>query len=67
MLRLAKDAELRRTMGQAARERCQRLFSPRVVVPLMLETYRRVTRNGNHVAEKVAGNGHLHPWADISN
>lgn len=61
MLRLAQNPELRRTMGLAAIERYQKLFSPKVVVPLMLETYRRVTRNG-HVAETVAGNGH-HPWA----
>lgn len=65
MLRLARDAELRRRMGQAAQDRYQRLFSPRAVVPLMLGTYRRVTRNG-HLAETVAGNGHVHPWAGIS-
>src|SRR5712692_1434344 len=40
MLRLAQDANLRRRMGQAAKERYQKLFSPKVVVPLMLETYR---------------------------
>lgn len=66
MLRLAKDADLRRTMGAAAKERYQKLFSPKVVVPLMVDTYRRVTRNGHGVAEIVAGNGHLHPWADVS-
>ena len=66
MLRLAKDKDLRRTMGAAAKERYQRLFSPSAVVPLMLETYRRVTQNGQYVAEKVAGNGHVHPWANVS-
>jgi glycosyltransferase involved in cell wall biosynthesis len=66
MLRLTKDAELRRTMGRAARERYEQLFSPTVVVPLMLETYRRVMRNGSHVAETVNRNGHFHPWANLS-
>jgi len=66
MLCLAKDKGLRRTMGQAARERYQQLFSPSAVVPLMLETYQRVTQNGHYVADKVAGNGHVHPWANVS-
>ena len=66
MLRLAKDRSLRRTMGQAAKERYQQLFSPSAVVPLMLETYRRVTQNGHYVAETAHGNGHVHPWANIS-
>ena len=68
MLCLAKDKERRRTMGLAARMRYQQLFSPGAVVPLILETYRRVTQNGHFVAENVAGNGngHLHPWANIS-
>jgi glycosyltransferase involved in cell wall biosynthesis len=65
MLCLAKDKDLRRTMGQAARERYQQLFSPGAVVPLMLETYRRVTQNGRYVAETGNGNGHVHPWANI--
>jgi glycosyltransferase involved in cell wall biosynthesis len=66
MLRLAQDPELRRTMGSAAKDRYQKLFSPRVVVPLMVETYRRITQDGHYVAATVSGNGHLHPWADVS-
>ena len=66
MLRLAQDPELRRTMGAAAKERYQELFSPKVVVPLMVETYRRVMQNGHGVPEAVAGNGHVHPWANVS-
>ena len=66
MLRLAKDTDLRRTMGQAARQRYQNLFSPNVVVPLMLETYHRVTQNGHYVVETGNGNGRVHPWASIS-
>jgi glycosyltransferase involved in cell wall biosynthesis len=66
ILRLARDPELRRTMGKAAKERYAKLFSPSVVVPLMVETYRRVTRNGHGVPEAAAGNGQVHPWAHIS-
>ena len=66
ILRLARDPALRQTMGAAAKKRYQKLFSPTVVVPLMVETYRRVTRNGHGVSEAVAGNGHVHPWAHIS-
>src|SRR6267154_6516854 len=66
MLCLAQDHELRRTMGAAAKERYQQLFSPKVVVPLMVETYRRVTRNGHGVPEAAVGNGQVHPWAHIS-
>jgi glycosyltransferase involved in cell wall biosynthesis len=66
MLRLAQDSELRRAMGQAAQERYQKLFSPKVVVPLMLETYRRVIGNCQCVAQAGSGNGHRHPWTDVS-
>src|SRR5258706_8756704 len=64
MLRLAQDPELRRTMGAAAKERYQKLFSPGVVIPLMVDTYRRVVRNGHGVPETVSTNGH-HPWANF--
>jgi len=66
ILRLARDSALRQTMGAAAKQRYQKLFSPNVVVPLMVETYRRITRNGHGVADAVASNGHVHPWAHIS-
>jgi len=66
MLRLASDPELRRQMGVAAQERYQKLFSPKVVLPLMLDIYQRVARNG-HAANPIAsGNGNLHPWAESS-
>jgi len=65
MLRLARDQDLRQSMGRAAYERYQRFFSPHAVLPLMLETYQRIAGNGHHVAQ-ASGNGHLHPWADAS-
>jgi glycosyltransferase involved in cell wall biosynthesis len=65
ILRLARDAGLRQSMGAAAKERYQKLFAPNVVVPLMVKTYRRVIRNGHNVPEEVADNGHVHPWATV--
>ncbi|HYW72467.1 MAG TPA: glycosyltransferase family 4 protein [Pyrinomonadaceae bacterium] len=63
MLRLARDHGLREQMGQAARARYRRLFSPKVVTPLMLETYRQVVNNGS--ARAGAQRGGLHPWACV--
>jgi glycosyltransferase involved in cell wall biosynthesis len=65
MLRLAHDPDLRESMGRAAYERYQRFFSPSAVLPLLLQTYQRVSGNGHHAAQ-TSGNGHLHPWADAS-
>ena len=70
MSRLAGDAALRQTMGLAAREQYEQLFTPRVVLPLLTDFYERllngheVTNNGNN------GNGQTrrpqeqatHPW-----
>lgn len=61
MLELAEDGKLRQRMGQAAHNRYQELFSPKAVVPLMLETYRRVA-DSSHL---VDSNGNSHPWRSI--
>ena len=63
MIKLAENSELRRSMGEAAKERYEKLFSPRVVVPLMLDTYHRVTNNGNHQNGSHSTPGDLHPWS----
>jgi glycosyltransferase involved in cell wall biosynthesis len=64
MLRLARDNDLRERMGLAARERYEKLFSPKVVLPLLTGIYRRVSRNG-----KVTGldeaKGPVHPWDQL--
>lgn len=61
MLRLAKDPELRRRMGTAARTRYEKIFSPGVVLPLMTEIYHQVARNGD--ALKRNSSRLSHPWA----
>src|SRR6266849_1553515 len=63
MLRLALDEGLRKRMGAAAKERYEMLFSPAVVVPLMLETYHRIRNKG--IASTLTTNAH-HPWANTS-
>jgi glycosyltransferase involved in cell wall biosynthesis len=65
MIHLARDAKLRARMGQAARERYEKFFSPHAVLPLMLGTYRRIARaNGDSAGTRQPhGNGVAHPWA----
>jgi glycosyltransferase involved in cell wall biosynthesis len=63
IVRIAQDGDLRERMGQKAKERYQQLFAPAVVVPLLLETYERVRRNGSST-QIPSGNGNTHPWAN---
>jgi glycosyltransferase involved in cell wall biosynthesis len=62
MLRLARDSDLRNQMGCAARERYERLFSPRVVLPLMMSVYEEAARNGERRPLLCDTN---HPWSRI--
>ena len=77
MSRLAGDAELRKTMGLAARKKYEQLFTPRVVLPLLTNFYERVL-NG-HEATSNGNNGNngnsqtrcppdeaSHPWSSLS-
>lgn len=61
MLLLANDPALRAAMGAAAKLRCDKLFSHKAVLPLMLQTYSRVTRNGHELAAGVSDD--RHPWS----
>jgi glycosyltransferase involved in cell wall biosynthesis len=64
ILRLTRDPELRRSMGVASRKRYLDFFSPVVVMPLMVETYLRVSRNGN--SPEMPREPSAHPWASIT-
>ena len=72
--RLATDAELRQRMGRAARNKYEQLFTPRVVLPLLVDFYERVvdkhvagnganggSNNGQHQLAKL-----MHPWSIIN-
>ncbi len=62
MQRLASDAELRRRMGRAARERYLKLFAPDAVLPMLVDTYTRLAGVGRHDFISKSLNG-KHPWA----
>lgn len=62
MKRLASDPELRARMSAAAKERYEKLFSPKAVLPVMLETYQRVVVKSGALSKAETGNGQAHPW-----
>jgi len=63
MKRLASDPELRARMSAAAKERYEKLFSPKAVLPVMLETYKRVAVKNGALSISVTGRGgQAHPW-----
>lgn len=64
LVRVAEDADERRRMGRAARERYETLFSPQAVLPTLLSVYRRVAGRG--VAGEHAPEQDPHPWAQVS-
>ncbi|MFS8085346.1 MAG: glycosyltransferase, partial [Acidobacteriota bacterium] len=64
MLRLAQDEGLRKQMGAAAKARYEKLFSPKVVIPLMLETYNRIINKSTPSTLTTAGEHH--PWGHNS-
>jgi glycosyltransferase involved in cell wall biosynthesis len=66
IIRLAEDVELRRRMGQAARERYEQLFSPEVVLPILLNTYRRVIAGETSSAATLLKELGAHPWGETS-
>lgn len=61
MLLLANDPTRRAAMGVAAKQRCDKLFSSKAVLPLMLQTYSRLTRNGHEMAKGISED--RHPWS----
>lgn len=61
MLLLASDHVRRAAMGAAAKRRYENLFSRKAVLPLMLQTYARVTRNGHEFGKDI--HEARHPWS----
>jgi glycosyltransferase involved in cell wall biosynthesis len=68
MNRLAADPLLRASMGRAARRRYEEVFSPGAVLPLMLNTYRRVASGRQAKAANAVPNfgADLHPWGSCA-
>lgn len=63
IIRLAEDRELRLRMGQAARERYERLFFPEAVLPILLSTYGRVAARESSDQPALLKDFEWHPWA----
>jgi glycosyltransferase involved in cell wall biosynthesis len=59
MMRLAGDPALRAAMGRAGRARYEDNYSPQAVLPLLLETYRRLLGRAESVPQPR--HGHLTP------
>jgi len=72
MVRLAANADLRRRMGLAARKRYEQLFTPRVVLPLLVDFYERVLDRHSAGANGRSSNTQrshaelTHPWSIIN-
>jgi glycogen synthase len=52
----------RTAMGLAAKQRYEKLFSREAVLPMMLQTYSRITRNGHELAKGLSDD--RHPWSE---
>jgi glycosyltransferase involved in cell wall biosynthesis len=71
MSRMAGDAELRHRMGVAARKKYEQLFTPHVVLPLLVDFYERmIGRHANQGGRKTNNPPRpsaklLHPWSII--
>jgi len=61
LAKLAANVETRQTMGEAARRRYEELFTPRAVIPLLIDFYEGITGRNGH-----AGNTTVHPWAKLN-
>jgi len=68
MTRMAKDVELRRRMGAAARGKYEQLFTPAAVLPVLLDLYAgMIERNGTHQHADNSRPQPSHPWVSPEN
>ncbi|HLL77060.1 MAG TPA: glycosyltransferase [Pyrinomonadaceae bacterium] len=63
LARLAADARERASMGEQAAQRYEELFSPRAVMPILLDTYRRIAKKAPPAAPLSADEARVHPWS----
>lgn len=66
MLTLSRDRARCAAMGRRSKQRFEQIFSKQAVLPLLLETYSRVTRNGHEFAGYLAERTSHHPWSQVS-
>lgn len=64
LAKLTADSELREAMGVAARKRYEELFTPRAVLPLLIDFYEQISGQSN-----PSNNGRVppsHPWSSFN-
>ena len=59
LAKLVANVEMRQAMGEAARRRYEELFTPRAVLPLLIDFYEGITGRNGHATNATA-----HPWAN---
>jgi len=63
--RMAADSEMRRRMGAAARRKYEQLFTPAVVLPVLLDLYAgMIERNGDGKHVDPGSPRPSHPWVN---
>ncbi len=63
LVSLAADGNLRARMGSAAARRYATLFSPGVVLSMLLDTYKRVAASGHAPRTRHPPQRGQHPWS----
>jgi len=63
IIRLARDPQLRKRLGEGARKRYEQLFSPEAVLPLLLDTYQRLAAGELPKSPASSKSFGIHPWA----
>jgi glycosyltransferase involved in cell wall biosynthesis len=64
LAKLAGDAELRQAMGVAGRKRYEELFTPKAVLPLLIDFYENIS--GSNIASNNGRVRPAHPWSHFN-
>jgi glycosyltransferase involved in cell wall biosynthesis len=64
LAKLATSVETRLVMGDAARRRYEELFTPRAVLPLLVDFYEGITGRNGHASNSERAT--THPWSRLS-
>lgn len=62
MVRLASDSDLRQKLGSAARKKYERLFTPAMVLPVLIDFYERVSAKHAHGSNGHGSSRVTHEW-----
>lgn len=62
MVRLASDSDLRQRLGSAARKKYERLFTPAMVLPVLIDFYERVSAKQSNGSNGHGSSRVTHEW-----